>query len=417
MCQRKKSFAENREVFCMQTNLFTNFGKFRALKMTKKLFLIRVLIMCAFLFLGPFCSAAQNENNSKKIINLEKEVHELKSQVKQLSRVRVEKRPSEFEIPKLNIRGFGHFQYEADEDDNDFKLGNLDLFISSQVSKKLKFFSELVFEFEKGGEQEIDVERLLLKYEYADWLNLSMGRGHTALGYWNHNYHHGRWLYTTIDRPAIFRFEDEGGILPVHFVGLELMGRIPVTIGNFTYAANVANGRGRTDTEVQLVDDNDDSKMGSFMFTFEPALVPGFGFGGNIVFDHIPNNPALGRLKDTQEIITGGHVFYFDSKIELIAEYQYVDHDSIVDNSHWGGYFQIAYKLGKIQPYYRFDILEIDSRDTFFASANDIDQHTFGIRYELFSFAAIKFEYRHASSRLSTQGTPNSGTIQVSFAF
>ncbi len=385
--------------------------------MAKKLLLIRVFILFTYLFSGNFCFAAQNENNSKKIMSLENEVHTLKSQVKNLSKVRVEKRPSEFDIPKLNIRGFGHFQYEADENSHKFKLGNMDLFISSQVSSKLKFFSELVFEFEGGGEQEVDAERLILKYEYADWLNISVGRGHTAIGYWNHNYHHGRWLYTTIDRPVIFRFEDEGGILPVHFVGIEVMGRVPLKIGNLTYTADLANGRERTNRGVQLIDDADASKMGSFMFTFEPDIAPGFGFGGNAIFDHIPNNPAVGRQSDIQEIIVGGHVFYIDSRIELIAEYQYVDHDSVVDNSHWGGYFQFSYNLGKIQPYYRYDILEVDSRDTFFVSVNDIDQHTFGVRYNWFPFAAVKFEYRHASSSVSTQGTPNSGTVQVSFAF
>jgi hypothetical protein len=382
--------------------------------MIKKLFLVHLLI---FFFSATFCFAAQNENNSNKIENLEKEVHELKSQVNKLSKVKVKKRSSEFDIPKLNIRGFGHFQYEADEEGHNFELGNMDLFISSQVAKKLKFFSEVVFQFEEGDEQEIDVERIILKYEYADWLNISAGRGHTAIGYWNHTYHHGRWLYTTIDRPVIFRFEDEGGILPVHFVGLEVMGRINLDIGNLTYTADLANGRGRTNTKVQLVDDANDSKLGSFMFTFEPDMTPGFGFGGNVIFDHIPNNPVVGRLNDTQEIIAGGHAFYIDNKFELIAEYQYVDHNSIFDNSHWGGYFQASYKLGKFQPYYRYDILEIDSRDTFFASASDIDQHTFGIRYDWFSFAAVKFEYRHANSSISTQGAPNSGTIQISFAF
>ncbi len=101
----------------------------------------------------------------------------------------------------------------------------------------------------------------------------------------------------------------------------------------------------------------------------------------------------------------------------MIAEFQYIDHDSLVDNSHWGGYTQVSYKLGKFQPYYRYDILEIDSRDTFFASVKGIDQHTFGIRYDWFSFAAVKFEYRYANSNISTQGAPNSGTVQISFAF
>ena len=46
--------------------------------------------------------------------------------------------------------------------------------------------------------------------------NVSIGRGHTAMGYWNQTFHHGKWFQTTTDRPAIYRFEDDIGILPVH---------------------------------------------------------------------------------------------------------------------------------------------------------------------------------------------------------
>lgn len=382
--------------------------------MAKFLFLI---FLGVYFLSNPLCFAAQNENNSKKIKSLGRDIPELKAQVNRVPKVRARRRSSEFDFPKLNIRGFGHFQYEADENSHDWEIGNMDLFLSSQVARKLKFFSETIFQFQEGDEQEIDIERIILKYEHADWLNISVGRGHTAIGFWNHKYHHGRWLYPTIDRPVIFRFEDEGGILPVHFVGFEVMGRVHLGMGNLTYTADFANGRGRTRGKVQLVADSNDSKMISLMFTFEPDVAPGFGFGSNFIFDHIPNRPSVGRINDTQEIITGGHAFYIDNTIELTAEYQYIDHNSIIDNSHWGGYIQVSYKMGKVQPYYRFDIMEIDNSDTFFASAQDINQHTFGIRYDLFSFAAVKFEYRHASSKVSTQGAPNSGTIQVAFAF
>ena len=72
-------------------------------------------------------------------------------------------------------------------------------------------------------EQEVvvDVERLQIAYRWSDALRLTAGRGHTALGYWNESYHHGKLLQPTVERPEVLKFEDDGGILPVHFVGLE----------------------------------------------------------------------------------------------------------------------------------------------------------------------------------------------------
>jgi hypothetical protein len=37
---------------------------------------------------------------------------------------------------------------------------------------------------------------------------------------WNHEHHHGQFLQTSITRPSAEEWEDEGGIIPQHFVGL-----------------------------------------------------------------------------------------------------------------------------------------------------------------------------------------------------
>jgi hypothetical protein len=47
---------------------------------------------------------------------------------------------------------------------------------------------------------------------------------HTPLGYWNQYYHHGAWFQATATRPEMYLFEDDGGILPVHEIGIEASG-------------------------------------------------------------------------------------------------------------------------------------------------------------------------------------------------
>lgn len=123
----------------------------------------------------------------------------------------------------LRIRGFGDVALHGDTQHGDttsFSLGQLDLFITSDMSDQFKFLSEVVFEagpdniynVQVGPENSfsVDIERYLLQYSYNDYFNLAIGRGHTAIGYYNTAYHHSTWLQTTTDRPFLFEFEDRG---------------------------------------------------------------------------------------------------------------------------------------------------------------------------------------------------------------
>lgn len=58
-------------------------------------------------------------------------------------------------------------------------------------------------------------------------INVGVGRFHSAIRYYNTAYHHGTWLQTTTGRPLLFQFEEQGGILPIHNVGLKAPGGIP----------------------------------------------------------------------------------------------------------------------------------------------------------------------------------------------
>lgn len=249
---------------------------------------------------------------------------------------KIKKKPhSDFDIPELEIKGFGHVQYDyannqtrntqtaTADNTNNFLLGGVDLFITSKIAKHLSFLSETLIEFGDDGENIIDVERALLKYDYADWLNISIGRGHTALGYWNQRFHHGKWLFTTIDRPILYEWEDDGGILPVHFVGLQFSGNVYLeNTGNLSYTTSIANGRGKTTESIQLTDDKNNDKQLSFMFTFEPEHIEGLGIGANILYDVIPENKAIAmRSNEIEEIIAGIHFFYLGENTELITEY------------------------------------------------------------------------------------------------
>jgi hypothetical protein len=66
---------------------------------------------------------------------------------------------------------------------------------------------------------EADLERFQVGWEPTERSVLWFGRFHQASSVWNHEHHHGQFLQTSITRPASEEWEDEGGIIPQHFVG------------------------------------------------------------------------------------------------------------------------------------------------------------------------------------------------------
>ena len=110
-------------------------------------------------------------------------------------------------------------------------------------------------------------------------------------------------------------------------------------------------------------------------------------------------------------------LFWIDDPIEFIVETSIIHHNSNVEKNHVGGYAQLAYHMGDFKPYYRFDYLEIDGGDPFFAGLDGVEdtkEHTFGVRYEWYPFAAIKGEFRIKDA---TSKESYAGTLQFSFAF
>jgi hypothetical protein len=162
----------------------------------------------------------------------------------------------------LNIRGFLDFNYGVGSAanaliyplivpqttpptpiHNTFQFGEYDLFMSSRLSSTINFLSEVVLGSDASNFWGLDVERAQITYKPSEYFQISGGRMHTAIGFYNTTYHHGTWFQTATGRPFMYYFEDSGGILPVHMVGLEAAGLIPHTGKvNAHWIAEVGNG-------------------------------------------------------------------------------------------------------------------------------------------------------------------------------
>src|SRR6184192_4853892 len=239
----------------------------------------------------------------------------------------------------LRIRGFGDITLHGDDQKGDrtsFSLGQLDLFVTSDISEKFKFLSEIVFE---GGTDNIygvtrgenntfgvDVERMVLQYSHSDFFKLAVGRYHTAIGYYNTAYHHSTWFQTTTGRPFLFQFEDRGGILPVHTVGASASGLIPSGHLGLHYVAEVGNGRASrspiTEEPVQNVVDDQNHKAFNLALFARPEAVRGLQVGSSAYRDLLApvNLPRIG------ETIFAAHAVLVRSKFEWLNEALLIRH-------------------------------------------------------------------------------------------
>jgi hypothetical protein len=110
-----------------------------------------------------------------------------------------------------------------------FQAGEFDLFLTSRLSDNLSFLAETVLGPNATNLFSPDIERYQLTYKTNDYFSASVGRFHTSIGYYNTAYHHGLWFSTAEGRPIMYLFEDSGGILPVHMVGMSFAGAVPKT--------------------------------------------------------------------------------------------------------------------------------------------------------------------------------------------
>lgn len=328
---------------------------------------------------------------------------------------------------RLTLRGFSDVTFEAKNiherhgphrNENFFAIGQYDLFITSKLNDSISFLGETVFETEEDRGVVVDVERLLVRYALKDFLNISLGRYHTPLGYWTPAYAHGRWLHTPVFRPELFRWEDEEGVLPLHQVGVLADGKLNLGMWELGYAFGLSNGRGRTREEVQNTRDLNNDKAVSLRLSVSNERVPGLTAGWSFYRDEIPKSSVSPVHRRMDELIYGPYITYLRGNYEILAEALNIHHhdDRTGDNFNTlGSYVQLARRWGKFKPYYRLDRINFNKSDPFFGpNPNSILKNTLGLRYDVSTFNALKFELSHSDT---SEGNINAIAFQSAFAF
>jgi hypothetical protein len=307
--------------------------------------------------------------------------------------------------PRLQIQGFADVNFRASNGrgaTNAFSLGQLDLFITSQLSEKFSVVSELIMEAKRDNSFEFEIHRLLLRYAMNDFLNLSAGRYHTGIGYYNTAFHHGSYFATAANRPFLFAFESQGGVLPLHNVGVSATGRIPSGPLGLRYIAEVGNGRSARsaiDRAVQTAFDENNGKSYNLGLTARPDWLPGLQTGFSFYHDRL--TPVAAPNVDQR--IMAAHVIYQSPRYEWLNEAVFIRHKPVgasgVAAYTPGFYTQFARRFGKAQPYFRYQYMNASARDLLLRDIGRRNGPSVGLRYDVTNYAAFKAQYDRTERR------------------
>jgi hypothetical protein len=301
-----------------------------------------------------------------------------------------------------------------------FRAGEFDLFLTSQLSEKLSFLSEVVFSTDPGNGFGIDLERFQLTYRPSRYFEISGGRFHTAIGYYNTAFHHGNWFSTATGRPFMYYFEDSGGPLPVHEVGVTTTGYVPSGKLNLHWVAEVGNGSAEVGSPlygdgVENFATDRNRKDINFAAYIRPEWLDGLQIGGSFLNGNlIPSN----GLPSVNQTVSSAYAVLINSKWEFMNEFVLMHHQITQGGRSFNspmGYTHLAYHFNKFRPYSRFQEVNIPESDpvTFFKGR--YEGPSFGIRWDAFRYACLKLQYNRVY--LSTQAPQNGFELQSAFTF
>lgn len=327
----------------------------------------------------------------------------------------------------LRFMGFADFNYAVSDESGareGFSEGALAAHLAARLAERAHFFAELTA-FPRPSAFSIEVQRILLRYDFADEFQLSAGRFHTAVSHWNTAYHHGSWLQLTASRPALLSFGSD--FLPQHYVGVMATGRLAAATAGLEYSIGAGNGRDEDLRRAGDAGDANDHRATLFALSAAPPALRGLQFGASLYQDRAASPaavPAELQSDAVDERILSSFVYYGDDRPSFHAEYYRVHHDPREGErapSVSSGYFvQAGYRLpgsfSPLTPYARYERLDVAEDDPLYGAAlADRTAGVVGLRYDFLALASLKGEYR--MGEVAGADPVRELVLQLSFVF
>lgn len=362
------------------------------------------------------------ETDAERIKDMERKFDALQNEVSQMTDGMAHHTVSGDGLPLHGFMdvGFGmNSQGNPVANPKGFYVGNLSFYLSPHFGDNVKGLVEPNFETTRDGGLSTDVERLQIGYTFSDAATVWGGRFHTPYGYWNAAFHHGAQMQTAVFRPRFLDFEDKGGILPAHMVGVWSTGKFKTGKGRLTYDAFVGNGPKITGADnlgapAQTLGTLDPNTAGDNDHSAMVGLNVGYEFSGSMDGLRLAVHGMAGNVDtdtatppmhiETGLDMFGGSAVYLTNDWEVMSEYyRFDDKDkSGATGTHqsWAGYLQAGKSFNDLTPFIRLERTALNQKDNYFstqASGQSYARQVLGLRYNVNQNTALKFELLNSS--------------------
>jgi hypothetical protein len=311
-----------------------------------------------------------------------------------------------------------------------FFVGNLDFYLTPHLGDRTRALFELNTEVGPDGSVDVDLERAQIGYQFNDYATTWLGRFHTPYGYVNTALHHGAWVNDTLRRPKFLQFEDNGGVLPAHTVGLWTTGAWRSDSGRWLYDAYLGNSQEIVDgtLDMQNAGSNPFKLMGGgrLAYQFNDGAADGLTFGTHVLSAHIVNAtpPSVGYCcggGTVRLLVYGAYAVYDTDQWENMAELYLFDNEdqSFGTGTHHSaaGFVQLGYRTRWGIPYARYERAALSQQDPYFfeqSSGGSYWRGALGLRFDLDLKSALKFEL--ADTRFTDRNVYEYGEGLVQYA-
>jgi hypothetical protein len=336
----------------------------------------------------------------------------------------IEQPPVNVVADRLKLLLFGDTGYQAGRfygSNNSFELGEFDMFATARLSDRVTALAEVLFTASSSNSISLDIERLMLNYRQNDYLNATIGRIHTAIGYYNTAFNRGDYFQTATGRPTMFEFDDQGGFLPLQDLGIVINGQLPSGKLGLNYVFEVTDGRifGADAQPAQNSADENNSKAVNFGLSAKPDKIPGLTVGFSVRHDYLSDVLNL-RVSETIPVV---YAVFTNSNYEWLNEAMLVTHKipGGVTFHTLGFYSQFSRRFGHYRPYFRYDYVNAPANDPIYGNPAEIpvvgriNGPTVGLRWDFTQHSAFKLQFVREGAR--GEVSTNGGNAQFDFTF
>ena len=294
-------------------------------------------------------------------------------------------------LDNTQLRFFTHSEFSSSLDSakkrtSVVEVGDIDMLVTAQVTDKLSVLGEIIFTIDDG----LEIDRMMLKYQFNDYFHLTLGKQYSPIGLWNNTfYHQARVLTPTIDHPVIIADADDFGVLENKDVGVQAGGD---NISDVRFGYRLFLGSGHRG------DFGNEPRLGKVTYNLFIEPIDNFRFCVSGENERLAagSNTSRGVLVEDNTInLMNGSVMYMGgtSNFEMAAEYFLVTSRSATNGrKSFNGFFAYSgYKFNKVVPYVMYNKIDYQPGQEVY-TRNNFKSWTLGVRYKLASLSVLKLE-------------------------